>query len=526
MRLPTKYAIALTAALGLIMAVLDNTIVNVALVPMATALNADLGAIQWVVTSYFLAVAAVIPVSGYFSNRFGIKRMFIICLALFTTGSLLCGMAQNEVALIIFRIIQGIGGGALFPLSQAIAFGAFPQEERATASAVVAVPVLLAPTFGPTLGGWLTDAFGWEYIFLINIPIGMLAIVLAWRVFPPGTLTGSRRQAGFDYTGLILSTLGVLTVVYAFTLVSETQPGTQTALNPQGMVYGWGYWLVWVLLGIGLTLLTVFAIYELRFSRDPVLDLRLFRQYAFLVTSLITWLIAIVIFGSLLMIPIFLQQVRSPQLSALDAGLAMMPMGLAAAITVSFGGWLYYRIGVRNLAIIGSISLIISSWQLAHLLPTTNGRDLMPWLAMRGIGFGCVLMPAQTLALEKIHGPALPKASALFNATRQIFASIGIALFVTLFVQRTAYHTQTLQAQLPQDLIAGGAGDNPALQAARERLLAQAGTAGINDVFLLVTAGTVLLLLLSFALPGRSRPASTEATDSDMPTQPALSAES
>ncbi|NJO84551.1 MAG: DHA2 family efflux MFS transporter permease subunit [Blastochloris sp.] len=299
MKPSSKYAIALTAALGLIMAVLDNTIVNVALFPMATGLNASLSAIQWVITGYFLAQAAVIPVAGYLSNLVGIKRLFIICLALFTASSLLCGMAQDATTLIVFRIIQGLGGGALFPLAQAIAFGAFPSEERAAASAVVSIPVLLAPAFGPTLGGFLTVRFGWEYIFLINVPIGILAVLLAWRTLPADKQPSNQARGGFDYVGLALVTLGVLAVVFAFTLVSEPRPGTITALNPQGELYGWGYWLVWVILATGVLTLAAFAVYELRFRSDPVLDLRLFERYDYTIGSAVIWCNAIIVFGSL-----------------------------------------------------------------------------------------------------------------------------------------------------------------------------------------------------------------------------------
>src|SRR5207302_10804586 len=148
------------------------------------AFKTDLSTIQWVITGYFLAQATVIPVAGYFSNRFGIKRVFIICLALFTLGSLLCAVAQNDTMLIAFRVLQGLGGGRLIPLAQAIAFGAFPPNERAAASAVIAIPVLLAPAFGPTLGRWLIVTFDWSAIFLINLPVGVLAIALAFLILP------------------------------------------------------------------------------------------------------------------------------------------------------------------------------------------------------------------------------------------------------------------------------------------------------------------------------------------------------
>ena len=519
-----RYAIALTAALGLFMAVLDNTVVNVALTPMSSALHSSLSSIQWVVTGYFLAQAAVIPIAGYFSTRFGIKRLFMICLTFFTLGSLLCGLSQNETMLIGFRVLQGLGGGALFPLTQAIAFGAFPPRDRAAASAVVGIPVLLAPTFGPTIGGLLTDNFGWEYIFFVNVPVGIVALALAWRIIPRDepAPTGPRRS--FDTIGLLLSVLGVLAVVYAFTVVSHPQPGSESPLNPRGTLYGWGYWPVWALLAAGAAILAGFIFYELRVSKDPVLDLRLYRRRDFALGSLVTWVTAMIIFGSLILIPIFLEQVRVPHLSALDAGLALMPQGIAAAIAVGLGGRLYNSIGVRNLIGLGAVCLFASSWMLTQLTPTTDGFGLWPALIVRGFGFGFTNIPVQTLALQQITGPALPRASSLFTVTRQIFSSIGVAMVTTLFVQQTTQHADTLRASLQGALPAGTAIDpnNPAFQAARDHLFAQAGTAGMNDVFTYVTAGTVLIVLLALALPNRAQQAQAGATSGEQGQRPVL----
>ncbi|NWJ45651.1 MAG: multidrug efflux MFS transporter [Chloroflexi bacterium] len=496
MRKPSsKYAIALTAALGLFMAVLDNTIVNVALTPIATGLKADLSSIQWVITGYFLAQAAVIPISGYFSLRFGIKRLFILCLAFFTLGSLLCGLAQSETMLIGFRIIQGLGGGALFPLANAIALQAFPPRERAAASAVVGIPVLLAPAFGPTIGGLLTVNFGWEYIFFINVPVGFVAIFLAIRVFPADNLVAQSKKA-FDYIGLSLSILGVLAVVYAFALVSESDSSTITAANPRGDIHGWGYPPVWILLIAGLALVAIFAIYEIYISKDPVLDLRLFKSYDFTVASIISWLSAIVVFGSLFMLPIFLEQVRVPHLSALDAGLALMPQGLAAAVAVGLGGKMYNRFGPRVLVMTGAVLLVFSSFMLTSLKPESDGLFLMPWLIIRGLGFGMTAIPVQTLALMSLTGPALPKASSLFNVTRQIFSSIGIAVLASLFVQQSAQHGTDIGSQ-----IAAGTLPRPTTADAQALIVAQAGTSGMNDVFMFVTIGTVILLLVAVILP-------------------------
>ena len=523
----SRYMIALTAALGLIMAVLDSTIVNVALVPMAKSLRTDLNTIEWVVTGYLLAQAAVIPVAGYFSNRFGIKRLFIICLALFTVGSLLCGVASSESQLIGFRVLQGLGGGALFPLAQSIAFGAFPPAQRAAASSITAIPVLLAPAFGPTLGGWLTDSFGWSSIFFINLPVGILACVMAFRVLPADKLAPKGTQAGFDYIGLALSTLGVLAVIYAFALVSQGRPGTQTPLNPNGQLYGWGYWPVWAILAFGLALLAAFAVYELRFSKDPVLDLRLFSRYDFTLASIVSWINAAVVFGSIFILPVFLQQVRQPNLSAFDAGFALMPQGLAAAVSVAIGGRLYNRIGVRPLVITGGILLTVSSWMLSQITPATTGLDLLPSLVVRGLGFGFTLIPVQTRALQMISGPALPKASSLYNVTRQIFSSVGVAGIITYFVQQTTTHAAALAQQAQQLLPAGTKLDpnSPQAQAAIAQIRARAGTEGVHDVFILVMIGTIVLMLVAFALPGS--PAAEESSGAaEEPTRrPAFSAE-
>ena len=279
------------------MAVLDNTIVNVSLTAMQRSLDADISTIQWVITAYFLARAAVIPAAGYFSNRLGLKRMFIFSLAVFTLGSLLCGLSPtiasdrgSGTVLIAFRVLQGIGGGMLLPLATSIAFGAFPPAERAASSAFVSIPVLLAPTLGPTMGGLLVDSsLGWPWIFYINIPVGILTIAMISRIMRPEEV----REAPivrdrFDWTGLVLSMLGVVLVVYAFALVGETRPGTITPLSPRGEIWGWSCWLVWTLLGAGLALLLAFGVYESRVPREPVLDLRLFREYSFSMATVLT----------------------------------------------------------------------------------------------------------------------------------------------------------------------------------------------------------------------------------------------
>ncbi len=504
MKIPYKYAVALTAALGLFMAVLDNTIVNVSLTAMQESFGSDLNSIQWVITAYFLAQAAVIPAAGYLSTRFGLKRMFILALAIFTVGSLLCGLAEaiggdsnGEALLIACRVFQGIGGGALFPLGTAISFGAFPPEERAASSAFIAIPVLIAPTLGPTVGGLLVDsALGWPWIFYINVPVGIAAIALIARVFRPESETGGRGsvagpRAPFDFPGLALSMVGIVVIVYAFTVVGDTRPGSVSAMAPSGEVYGWGYWLFWVLLAGGLVLLAAFAAYETRVARDPVLDLRLFRTYNFAVATLVTWAVRAVIFGSFFLLPLFLQQFRG--LSAVEAGLAMMPQGIGAAIGITSGTRLYDRIGPRVVVVAGLIVLTISSALLIGIDTETTGWSLAPILLLRGIGFGWGGLPLQTVALGAITGRALPKASSLYNATAQVFSSIGIAVLSTLFLGDVTDRGAELAAR------AQAAGVAPPSD-----LALRAGAEAMSQVFTLLTIGTAVTTLLCLLLPRRS----------------------
>jgi MFS family permease len=550
-KIPYRYAVALIAAFGLFMAVLDNTIVNVALTSMQRSFHTDINTIQWVITGYFLAQAAAIPVAGYLALRVGLKRMFIISLGIFTLGSLLCGLSPNIVGanggdrlLIIFRVFQGIGGGMMFPLATAIAFGAFPPAERAASSAVIALPVLLAPTFGPTIGGLIVDSpAGWPGIFFINVPVGVITMLLFARVYrpqgaaqpggaapgqapaavanaPSGAPAAAPEQTGFDIIGLILSIVGVVLVVYAFTVVSQTKAGSITPQNPQGQVNGFGYWLVWVLLGLGLAVLAAFAVYETRVVEDPVLDLRLFRSYPFTISSVLTWIIRAVVFGSFFLLPLYLQQFRG--LSAVEAGLALLPQGLAAAVAIVTGSRLYDRIGPRILVVIGLILLTISSWLLASSAITTHttAKDLIPTLIVRGLGFGWSNLPLQTLALSAITGRALPKASSLFNATAQIFSSIGIALISTLFIERATTHAHSVA-------VAAMSHGQPI----PSNIAVQAGSSATQDVFAYLAIASAVATAVAFLLPRYSlkqeqeQEAATQAGAAEARTRPSVAME-
>lgn len=534
-----RYLIALVAALGLIPIVLDTTIVTVALTPIRNDLYTDVNTVQWIVTGFFLANAAVVAVGGYLANRFGRKRMFLLGIGVFTLGSALCGISPNIEWLIAFRVLQGIGGGMLLPIGPALAFDAFPQEERARASAVVAVPILLAPVFGPILGGWLNDTFVWHSLFFVNLPVGVLALAAAFFVLPNDT-PGESRRVGFDSTGLALSTLGIIAVVYAFKLVTQTNPDTVSAANPDGDLFGWGYWLVWVLLGAGALVLGIFAFYSLRLSRDPALDLRQFGRRDFLVSSLFAWATAIVSFGLLVLLPLYLESVRLPHLSALDTGLALVPLGVGALIGTVISAALYRAVGPRWTIMLASVMLVVSAWLLAQTIqptatasqlvavvesgravPSVAGADALRWgMFLVGLGFAMVNVPVQTLALEALKGEALAKASSLFLSTKFIFSSIGVAIITTIFLDRAQQQGTDLASQA-QALLPGSGlnlGDPKVVAALRaveaQQIPVQAATGAIQSIFWLIFFGSIALVALALLLPGR-KPKAAEAAASE-----------
>jgi len=524
-----RYLIALVAALGLIPIAIDSTIVVVALTPIRADLHADVNTAQWIITGYLLANAATVAVGGYLANRFGRKRLFILGIAFFTVGSALCAISPSIGWLIAFRVVQGVGGGVLLPIGPALAFDAFPQEERARASAAVAIPLLLAPVFGPIAGGYLNDQFGWHSVFLVNLPVGVIAIAAAALVLPRDE-AGARR-ARFDVVGLALSTIGIVAILYALTLVTQTNPSTVSATNPGGDLYGWGYWPVWALLGMGGVALVIFAVYALRFSRDPALDLKQLGRYDFLMSNLLTWASSLVTFGLLVLLPVYFESVRLPHLTALETGVALVPFGVGTLLGTVGAAALYRAVGPRWVAAIGVALSALSAWLLAHTIqPTADARQLLTaaqthsavpsvagpgdvgWLLfLIGLSLTFIIIPAQTLALEALTGEALTKASSLLLSTKLIFSSVGVAIITTIFVDRARSRATDLADQLRSLTggAVGGAPSNPqalaALRALEAQLGVQAGVWAIQSIFWLIFFGALGVIVLALLLPGRRR---------------------
>src|SRR5258706_4277537 len=415
-----RWRVAAVVALGLFMAILDNTIVSVTLPQMQKAFHTDFETITWVASAYFLAQAAVNPIVGYLSDRIGSKLVFLTALILFTAGSALCAFAPTKEALIAFRVFQGIGGGALLPVAFAIIFRIFPPTERGMANALLGIPMMMAPAFGPTVGGYLSTSFTWNAIFTINIPIGVVALVLAILVLP-GRKADSENQAGpapegrksFDILGLALVMVGFSALVYGI-----TEAGSK----------GWGNSTVLTFILVGAAVLVTFIVVELRVS-DPVLDLRLFANYTFTITNIVLWVIAGVLFGSLFLLPLFFENIQGA--TALTAGELLISQGLAMGVGMALSGALYNRVGPRILAATGLALLVVGTYSLTRLDVNTSALSLQIWLILRGLGLGFTMPPLQTLALSAVSNRAMAKASSLVTVTRMVASAIGVAGFTT-----------------------------------------------------------------------------------------------
>lgn len=468
---------------------------SVALPQIQKAFATNYDTITWVATGYFLAQAAVIPVTGYLSDRFGTKLIYLIALTLFTVGSTLCIIAPNEQLLIAFRIIQGIGGGALLPIVFAITFRLFSPTERGGVTAAIGVPIMLAPAFGPTIGGYLTTTFNWNAIFAINVPIGIVAIILAILVLKrsdqeeePGSSTHPvPTRRGFDAAGLILSMIGFTALVYGINEAASR---------------GWGDGLVLGFMLGGAAVLVVFVIVEL-LVKDPVLDVRIFRHYTFTASNILMWAISAVLFGSLFLLPFFFENVQGN--TPLAAGEFLILQGLGTAVGMVVTGRFYNSVGPRIFAVVGLIILAIGTYGLTKLDVTTTGGSLQGWLILRGLGLGMANVPLQTLALSVVSNREMARASSLLSVTRMVFSAVGVAGLTTFLTQRALDHGKDVLASFQTQPLTGVAATCAASAGRNAKALQGCVTQhvtvmGLNDTFTLILIASIVCAILALFL--------------------------
>jgi len=421
-----KWVVAAAVMLGTMMEILDITIANVSLPHMRGTFSATTDEITWVLTSYLVASSVIIPMSGWLSAIFGRKQYFIISILLFTAGSVLCGAAPTLAIMVLARVIQGAGGAAMIPTSQAILMETFPQEQHGLAMAVWGLGVTLAPAVGPTLGGWITDNYSWRWIFYINFPAGLLAALMV-ALFVPEPAYVKRRLTGIDYLGLVLLTLAI---------------GCGQVVLDRGERADW-FAARWVVAFTVASILSVaaLALWELR-HKDPVLDLRLLRRPVFALGSVFMGIFSGVMYGSLILLPIFLQEFLG--YTAWLAGLVTVPRALAVMVAMVITGPLLARTDARLSVIAGFVCMAVSMWQIAHYNVGIDFGHVVISTLLQGFGMGMAFVALSTWALTGVEKERMGYGSALFNVIRNTGASAGIAIVSTLLVRWSQWYQGTL----------------------------------------------------------------------------------
>ncbi|MFJ3489600.1 MDR family MFS transporter [Leifsonia aquatica] len=419
--------ISLVLILGAITTILDSTIVNIALDHFHTVFHATVAQTQWVVTGYLLAYVAVVPVSGWASERFGARRMWMFAVATFLLGSVLCGLAWNLPSLIGFRVLQGVGGGMVLPITITILTRAAGKERIGRAIATIGLVAQLGPILGPLIGGSLIDSVGWRWLFFVNVPICLTALVLAPLFLPVGARDSAHR---FDLFGFALLTPGV--VALAFGISRGATPDGFAALD------------AWLPLAIGVALLAGFTAWSLRSKRPALLDVRVFARRSFGIGSVVTFLSGFSIYALMFLLPLFYQQIRGD--SVFTTGLLLIPQGLGTMCFILVNRRLGDRIDTRFVIAGGVVLAMIGT--LPFALAGASGGDvrLLAGQFLQGFGMAAVSLPVMTLAFASLSHAETPRGSAAFNLVKQVGAPFGVTVIAVVLQQYLAGASTASQA--------------------------------------------------------------------------------
>jgi DHA2 family multidrug resistance protein len=496
-----KWIVALTVMLPTLIEIIDTSVVNVSLDHIRGSLSAGIDESTWTITSYLVSNAIIIPMTGWLSRMLGRKRYLIYSISLFTLSSFLCGAAWNLQSLVVFRILQGMGGGALQPISQAILLETFPRRQHGMAMALFGVGIMFGPIIGPVLGGWITDNWSWHWIFFINIPIGVISIlmVLFFIVDPPYM---QRMKMKVDYWGLSFLALGL---------------GCLQIVLDKGQREDWfaSGFITWLTLISGVSLL-LFLIVELFFAEHPIVNLRTFRNVSFSTGNLVMFFAFFNLFGSIVLLPIYLQTLMG--YTSTLAGLVLGPGGIATLIAMPVAGRLVTKM---NPKILLGFGIVVAAYS-THLMSQFNlladfNTVIWPRIVL-GVGMGFLFIPLTTMTMGSIKKEDMGNASAIYNLLRNLGGSFGVAFVTTIIARRAQYHQahlvdrltpfdrsyQMAAHQTSQALQYKGAplvtANQGGLGTIYSGLIKQASMLSFNDAFYLLSVFMILILPLVFLM--------------------------
>jgi len=417
-----RWLILIALMLGTVMQVIDTSIVNVAIPTMMGTLGASLTQISWVSTGYIIANVIMLPLTGWITIRFGRKQYLTASIILFTVASFFCGTAHSLGMLVFFRVVQGIGGAALLSTAQATMMEIFPPQQLAMVQAIYGIGVMVGPTIGPTLGGWITDNYSWPWIFYINLPIGIAAAIMSF-IFIHNSRYTRERRGGVDFVGIGLLAIGL---------------GCLQLMLEKGNDEGWftSNYICW-LTGLAVVGIVAFVIWELSIPY-PAVNLRVLRHRGFAAGTAFGAALGVGLYGGIYILPVFLQQIR--HYTAQQTGIILLPGAIATAIAMPIVGRLSSRFTPRLLVAVGSLTFVVSMLMLRNLTTDTAPGDLFWSLVLRGASMGFLFVPLTLATLMGLKGTEIVEGTGLFNLSRQLGGSIGIALLSTFIEHQQAQH--------------------------------------------------------------------------------------
>ncbi|HFQ1732804.1 TPA: DHA2 family efflux MFS transporter permease subunit [Staphylococcus aureus] len=483
---------------GMFIAILNQTLLNVALPKINTEFNISASTGQWLMTGFMLVNGILIPITAYLFNKYSYRKLFLVALVLFTIGSLICAISMNFPIMMVGRVLQAIGAGVLMPLGSIVIITIYPPEKRGAAMGTMGIAMILAPAIGPTLSGYIVQNYHWNVMFYGMFIIGIIAILVGFVWFKLYQYTTNPKA---DIPGIIFSTIGFGALLYGF-----SEAGNK----------GWGSVEIETMFAIGIIFIILFVIRELR-MKAPMLNLEVLKFPTFTLTTIINMVVMLSLYGGMILLPIYLQNLRS--FSALDSGLLLLPGSLIMGLLGPFAGKLLDTIGLKPLAIFGIAVMTYATWELTKLNMDTPYMTIMGIYVLRSFGMAFIMMPMVTAAINALPGRLASHGNAFLNTMRQLAGSIGTAILVTVMTTQTTQHLSAFGEELDKtnpvvqdhmrELASQYGGQEGAMKVLLQFVNKLATVEGINDAFIVATIFSIIALILCLFLQSNKKAKAT-----------------